>query len=91
MNFIEFQKEKVLHLRQILSRQYPILGAGWLENRFAESDVKVLRSKQNMLSFLKVGKRSHNNTGNHYQKNSQQLKGIVSKENPFRQNQKFTL
>lgn len=58
VNFIEFKKEKVLHLRQGLSRQHPILGTGWLENNFAENDVRVLRSKLNMLSFLKVGKRS---------------------------------
>lgn len=58
VNFIEFKKEKVLHLRKALSRQHPILGTGWLENNFAENDVRVLRSKLNMLSFLKVGKRS---------------------------------
>lgn len=58
VNFIEFKKEKVLHLRQALSRQHRILGTGCLENSFAENDVRVLRSKLNMLSFLKVGKRS---------------------------------
>lgn len=53
-----FKNKKGLHLRQVLSRQHPILGAGWPENLFAENDVKVLRIKLNMLSFLKAGKRS---------------------------------
>lgn len=58
VNVFELKNEKVLQLRQTLSRQHPILGRGWLENIFAENDVKVLRRKLNMLSFLKAGERS---------------------------------
>lgn len=41
-----------------LSRQYPVLGEGWLENIFAENYAKVQRRKLNMLFSLKAGKRS---------------------------------
>ncbi|RMC16261.1 hypothetical protein DUI87_08476 [Hirundo rustica rustica] len=58
VNFFEFKNEEVLHLRQTLSRQHPIRSTGWIENIFAENDMKVLRSKPNMLYFLKAGKRS---------------------------------
>lgn len=57
MNFMNFKKEKVLHLRKTNSRQHYMLGAGWLEKSFAEKDLKVLSSKLNMLSFPKAGKR----------------------------------
>lgn len=49
VNFIEF-KNKTDSL-------YTTPCSRWLENIFAENDVKVLRNKLNMLSFLKAGKR----------------------------------
>ncbi|KAK4826859.1 hypothetical protein QYF61_011896 [Mycteria americana] len=54
---MKFKKEKVLHLRQTNSRQHYMPGAGWLENSFAEKDLKFLSSKLNMLSFPEAGRR----------------------------------
>jgi len=34
-----------------------MMGAGWLENSFAEKDLKVLSSKLDILYFLRAGKR----------------------------------